>query len=370
MNQPLDPPAKGEILVVDDNPTNLTLLSNILTEGGYDVRAALSGPLALRAAQAAPPDLVLLDINMPGMNGYDVCRELKAAEATRDVPVVFISALDAIGDKVMAFESGGVDYVTKPFQMREVLARVHTQLTVVRQRRELAEARRELDERYRQLRDLQGALRGQLAERAFEVAGADSPGSGRAARRTLTVLAAEIHGFPRIAEECAPDRLLADLDVYMAGLTRVVGDHVGEVERARGEAMIAFFPDAGRALRAACHIQKFLSDFNAARAAAGAPPFGTRIGLATGPALLARRGPPSRREITLVGDCVALATRLQADARTGGVLLDNPTFGAAGRPEETRHMVMRVRGRTELIKAHELLPDAALRLHESHGPVG
>jgi PAS domain S-box-containing protein len=119
---------KGDILVIDDTPDNLRLLSTMLTERGYKVRKALSGQMALRSAQTVLPDLVLLDINMPEMNGYEVCTQLKADEQTRDVPVIFISALDDVWDKVKAFTVGGVDYITKPFQREEVLARVENQL--------------------------------------------------------------------------------------------------------------------------------------------------------------------------------------------------------------------------------------------------
>jgi adenylate cyclase len=366
MTEATAPASKGEILVVDDNPTNLTLLSNMLAEGGYEVRAALSGVLALRATMAAAPDLILLDVNMPGLNGYDVCRELKSNERTRAIPIIFISALDAIGDKVMAFEVGGADYITKPFQMREVLARVRTQLTLLGVRRELEEKRIELEERYRQIRELHGALREHLAERAWEAAGGAA--SERAATRgRFSILATEIHGFVRITEESSPDQLLADLDVYLTGLTKTVGDHGGEVDKILGDATTAFFEDPALALRAACHIQKGAADFNQKRAAGGAAPFATRIGIATGPALLARRSAGAHREVMLVGECVGLAGRLQSDARPGGILIDNTTFEAAGRPTEARHMVMRVRGKAELIKAHEILPDVALRLCDTLG---
>jgi signal transduction histidine kinase len=128
------------ILVVDDNPANLRLLSNMLTEQGYKVRSVINGSMALTAARAAPPDLILLDINMPAMNGYEVCQALKADPATADVPIIFISALDEIQDKVQAFTVGGVDYVTKPFQFEEVLARVETHLALNHLQRELAQA--------------------------------------------------------------------------------------------------------------------------------------------------------------------------------------------------------------------------------------
>ncbi|MFN2283993.1 MAG: response regulator [Anaerolineae bacterium] len=134
----------GDILVVDDTPANLRLLAGMLTGQGYKVRPAPNGRLALTAARAAPPDLILLDINMPGMNGYEVCAALKEDQQTRDVPVIFISALDQTEDKIKAFTLGGVDYITKPFQIEEVLARVKTHLTLYTLQRQLAAANHEL----------------------------------------------------------------------------------------------------------------------------------------------------------------------------------------------------------------------------------
>jgi CheY-like chemotaxis protein len=107
----------SDILIVDDTPANLDLLCGMLRDRGYGVRVATSGPRALAAVSAKRPDLLLLDVTMPGMNGYDVCRQLKADDALRGIPVIFISALDEVVDKVRAFESGGADYVTKPEQM-------------------------------------------------------------------------------------------------------------------------------------------------------------------------------------------------------------------------------------------------------------
>lgn len=120
----------GNILIVDDTPANLRLLSKMLTEQGYNVRSVINGKMALTTTQAAPPDLILLDIRMPEMDGYEVCEQLKADEGTHDIPIIFISALDAAQDKVKAFTVGGVDYITKPFQLEEVLARVETHLAL------------------------------------------------------------------------------------------------------------------------------------------------------------------------------------------------------------------------------------------------
>jgi two-component system sensor histidine kinase/response regulator len=127
----------GSILVVDDTLDNLRLLSTILTEQGYKVRKALNGQIALNTARMVPPDLILLDINMPGMNGYEVCQSLKGEEKTQAIPVIFISALDDVLDKVKAFQVGGVDYITKPFHREEVLARVKNHLTILLQQKQL-----------------------------------------------------------------------------------------------------------------------------------------------------------------------------------------------------------------------------------------
>jgi two-component system cell cycle response regulator len=152
---------KGSVLLVDDIPENLRLLTDILTQQGYQVRSVTSGAMALRTAVAKPPDAILLDIKMPDMDGYQVCESLKANETTRDIPVIFISALDDLLDKVEAFQVGGVDYITKPFHVEEVVARLESQLTIQRQKRQLQQEvriRRETEEILYQSRALLSSI--------------------------------------------------------------------------------------------------------------------------------------------------------------------------------------------------------------------
>lgn len=137
MNIPQPDINKGNILIVDDTPENLQVLSATLSECGYKVRGVVNGKMAIRAARSASPDLILLDIRMPEMNGYEVCEQLKGDPQTTKIPVIFISALDEVLDKVKAFDIGGVDYITKPFQVEEVLARVENQLTIQRLQKQL-----------------------------------------------------------------------------------------------------------------------------------------------------------------------------------------------------------------------------------------
>ncbi len=131
-------PTAASVLVVEDTIANLRLLSDLLGRQGYEVRAVTNGRHALQAVERDPPDLILLDINMPELDGYEVCRRLKAADQSRDVPVIVLTALTDTADMVRAFEAGAVDYVTKPFRFEEVLARVKTHLALRRAQAELA----------------------------------------------------------------------------------------------------------------------------------------------------------------------------------------------------------------------------------------
>ena len=165
----------ASILVVDDTPANLQVLAGMLKERGYKVRPVPSGKLALLAARRDPPDLILLDINMPEMNGYEVCEHLKADDNLKGIPVIFISALTEQLDKVKAFALGGVDYLTKPFQMEELHARVETHLKLRRLQIELEEYSRHLELARERLKlDLELARdvqHGFLPQRMPEVAG-------------------------------------------------------------------------------------------------------------------------------------------------------------------------------------------------------
>ena len=205
------------ILAVDDTPDNLRLLSSILADHEYDVRTASNGKFALQSAQTAPPDLILLDIKMPGMDGYEVCQQLKADERTRDIPVIFISALNEIADKLNGFALGGVDYITKPFQSDEVLARVNTHLTLRRVQQELE---RELGRR----RQAEEALREANAskDKFFSIIAHDlrSPFTGLIGITGLLVENLEI--FPQEKLAKIVSRLHASVETTYALLTNLL----------------------------------------------------------------------------------------------------------------------------------------------------
>ena len=147
-----------DILVVDDKPDNIRFLSNMLVSQGYNVRKALNGQMALTAVKTVLPDLILLDISMPEMDGYEVCEHLKSDAKTRSRPVIFLTALDAVLDKVKAFQVGGVDYITKPFQFEEVLARIQTHLTIRNLQTQLESQNAELQQALSDLKQAQAQL--------------------------------------------------------------------------------------------------------------------------------------------------------------------------------------------------------------------
>lgn len=154
--------SRKDILVVDDTLANLRLLTQMLSNHGYRVRPVTDGAQALITARSVPPDLILLDIRMPGMDGYEVCERLKSDPLTQSIPIIFLSALGETEDKVKAFSMGGVDYVTKPFQVEEVIARVQTHLALRALQKQLEEANLQLEARNTELEmrntELQEAL--------------------------------------------------------------------------------------------------------------------------------------------------------------------------------------------------------------------
>ncbi len=148
----------NNILIVDDQIPNLRVLTAMLKEKNYQVRKATDGETAIEAVEIEPPDLIILDIKMPGMDGYEVCQSLKLNDATKDIPIIFISALNEVFDKVKAFDVGGIDYITKPFQEEEVLARIKSQLTIKQQQRLLEKEKERLKQEIEKRKEIEASL--------------------------------------------------------------------------------------------------------------------------------------------------------------------------------------------------------------------
>ncbi|MBE9093463.1 response regulator [Tychonema sp. LEGE 07203] len=208
---------KGNILIVDDTPENLQVLSATLSERGYKVRGVINGKMAIRAARSGSPDLILLDIKMPEMDGYEVCTQLKADPKTAEIPVIFISALDEVLDKVTAFQVGGVDYITKPFQIEEVLARIEHQLTIQRLKRQLLDRNTELQQ--------------EIIERkkAEEAAAAASLAKSQFVANMSHELRTPLNAILGFTEVMSRDSLLSHENIENLGIINRSGQHLLEL---------------------------------------------------------------------------------------------------------------------------------------------
>lgn len=250
MNIVLKSVTETNILIVDDNPDNLRLLSKILESQGYIVRKSLNGKMALQAAYRDPPDLIILDINMPDMNGYEVCQQLKESEATQNLPIIFISALDRVNDKVRAFEMGAVDYITKPFQEQEVLMRVRNQLLIQQQYHQLIKQNQlleqEIQERLRaeaEVRQLSmtDELTGVYNRRGFFLLANQQLKIAKRTQMSCCLLFADLDGLKKINDSLGHeigDRILAEA-AYILKQTFRDSDIVA---RLGGDEFVIFIP--------------------------------------------------------------------------------------------------------------------------------
>ncbi len=300
------------ILIVDDTPANLRLLQGILGDAGYKVRPVPNGDLALKAIQAAPPDLILLDINMPGLSGYDVAEELKRAEETRDIPIIFISALDEIEDKMRAFQAGGVDYVTKPFHFEEVLARVKTHLNLRELQTEL-EVRVEM--RTAELWALHKAAQRFVPNeflRHLEVDSLADVQLGDQIQQEMTVMFADIRDFTTRSESLTPKEIFDFVNDFLSCVSPVVREHSGFIDQYLGDGIMALFPGGpNHAVPASIAMQKAVQNFNEKLLEAGTQPVRLGIGLNTGNLILGILGEAERLQGTVISDTVNVAARIQ-----------------------------------------------------------
>jgi two-component system sensor histidine kinase ChiS len=319
MSTTANPNIKANILVIDDTPANLRLLAGMLMEQGYKVRPAPNGEMALTAAKASIPDLILLDITMPGMNGYEVAHHLKADGATADVPIIFISALDEVVDKIKAFNSGGVDYITKPFQFEEVLARVETHLTLRRLQLQLEHTNEILEQRVQErtaeLVALNRSLERFVPQTMMAYLGKDSITDvelGDQVQREMTVLFSDIRGFTALSERMTPQENFNFLNDYLQQISPVIRENDGFIDKYVGDGLMAVFPQHPiDAVNSAIKMQRGLAKYNQKLTTEGKELIRIGIGINAGNVMLGVIGEEKRIQGTVISDAVNVASRLE-----------------------------------------------------------
>jgi class 3 adenylate cyclase len=338
-------PEKQTILIVDDTPANLALLSEIL-KADYRTTVAVNGEKALQfACSDAPPDLILLDIMMPGMNGYEVCERLKANPATKDIPVIFVTAMSEVEDETKGLELGGVDYITKPISPPIVKARIKTHLALHQQARALQRMVAKLEVQAAELSDWNRTLKQRVADgvaqvnllgrlkRYFSPGVADLLLSGSAEdplkthRREIVVVFLDLRGFTAFTETSDPEDVMNVLREYHEAMGSLIMKHDGTLERFAGDGIIIFFNDpvvienpAAEAVKMAIAMQEQFTTLAQDWRKRGYD-IGMGIGVAQGYATIGAIGFEGRRDYGAIGTVVNLAARLCAEAAGGQILV-------------------------------------------------
>jgi class 3 adenylate cyclase len=332
------------ILTVDDQPPNLRLLEAVLSPQGYQVITASSGEQALELLHSSNIDLVLLDIMMPGIDGYQVCQRIRSEPSTAFLPVVMITA-SGDHEKTRAIKAGADDFISKPFHHGELLARVASLArikryydTIIRQAGELAQWNAELETRVRtQLEDLQrvNRLRRFLSPQVAELvinSGDDS--FLRSHRREIVVVFCDLRGFTPFAESSEPEEVMAVLEEYHAALGELIFRYQGTLERFTGDGLMVFFNDpipldepARRAVEMALAMRDRVGTLTDGWSRLGHD-LGFGVGIAQGFATLGRIGYEGRYDYAAIGSVTNLAARLCGEAHPGQILVAQRVFHA------------------------------------------
>lgn len=368
----------GNILIVDDTPANLRLLSGILSDRGYLVRPAPSGALALRAIESNPPDLIILDINMPDMNGYDIARHLKAQPETREIPIIFVSALGEIEDKIRAFRAGGVDYITKPFQVEEVLARVdaHNTLRVLQKRlaRSNEELERQVAIRTSQLLSINRANQRFVPREILQMLGRSNISEirlGDQIQRKMTILFSDLFNFTSLSESMTAQETFNFINGYLGRICPIFHSRGGIIDKYIGDEIMALFP--GRvddAIDSAIDLQKALYRYSMQRAAKNRRAIRAGVGIHIGELMLGIVGEDERMQGTVISDAVNIASRLQGLTRMYdcSILASEQTVSSLQCPDSfhIRHVdTVRLKGKTAPTTIYEIFDGDTPSLMES-----
>jgi adenylate cyclase len=333
----------ASILVVDDTPANVKLLVDVLSAKGYALSAAVYGEVALAKIATQAPDLVLLDIMMPGLSGYEVCRRIRADPATALLPVVLCTSLDPHQERINGIEAGADDFLSKPVNQQELFARVKSLLRVKAlqdevkaQSAQLALWNQTLEQRVREQLDqlerlgrLKSFFSPQLAEAIVAGGGEELL---KTHRREISVVFIDLRGFTTFTDRAEPEEVMELLHAYHASMGRIVLEHGGTLERFAGDSVMVFFNDPVPVERPAEHAVRMALAMQAAFPALGDEwqkrgyELALGCGIAQGYATLGAIGFEGRWDYAAIGNVTNLASRLCAEASGGQILVDRKTM--------------------------------------------
>jgi adenylate cyclase len=339
------------VLVVDDNPSGRQLLVDIMQSMNLEVLEAGNGTDALASARANLPDLIILDVSMPGMSGFEVVEKLKSESLTEKIPILMLTALDNVENRVRGLKLGADDYLSKPFNPRELMERVKTRLRYKVETDELRQMHQTIRNTF--ARFVSPSVVEQLLRDPLHVKLGGT-------LQEVTVLFADLEGFTGISEHTEPEKLLHVLNEYHTMIVGVIRDHGGTVDKFMGDAVMALYntpllqaDHALRAVQTALLIRQVLPAFQQQFE----PLFRMRInfGIHSGMAVVGNVGAPDIMNYTAVGDTVNLAARLQGMSSGGRILISSTTYEALHDVVPTSCIGLRnVKGRAEAVLTYEV----------------
>jgi class 3 adenylate cyclase/CheY-like chemotaxis protein len=338
---------------VDDNPLNVDLVVDILEAAGWSVIPAYDGRTAVTLTRTERPDLVILDVNMPNMSGYEVCRVIKGDAATAHIPVIMVTALIDVDYRIRGLEAGADDYLTKPYSARELIARIETRLRAKNESdhlRQIQTVLRDTFERFVHPRIVEQLLKDPSQ---IQLGGT---------LQNVTVMYTDLENFTTVSEVTPPELLLTVLNSYHRLVVEVIMSHGGTIDKFMGDSVMALFNTpveldnhVRHAVDAALAIQETLPAFHAQFE----QPFrmNINIGIHTGMAIVGNVGAPQVMSFTAVGDTVNIASRLQAASKGGRTLISQAVHDRL----DPDHILLSpegdiaLRGRTGTVRAYTVL---------------
>ncbi|MFP3043801.1 response regulator [Treponema primitia] len=362
------------IILVDDNPTNLMNGINVLS-AQYNVFTAPSAKKMFTLLEKHQPGLILLDIEMPEMNGYEAIKILKEKSETRDIPVIFLTGKSETNDELDGLTLGAIDYITKPFVPSLLLKRIEVHLLVESQKRTLESQKQKLEVQQQELQYYNDNLKKAFStyvsgDVVQDVMSDPSRLQLGGSKRNMTAIFTDIQGFTTIAEKLDAEDLVQLLNIYLSDMSNIILEQKGTIDKYEGDAIMSFFgapldlPDHARRACTSAVLMKYkereINTYLTEKGLSSVPLF-TRIGINTGDMVVGNMGSERKMNYTIMGNAVNLASRLEGVNKQYGsrILVTEETLSAAGDGFLTRRLdTVRVVGVVTPVQIHELLDTA------------